>query len=235
MFFPIRDINPSRTAPIITKSIITINVIIFFYSTILYNHSIFVLKYSFIPAQMFGINLPYKIASIRGDTGLIESIFYSMFIHADFWHLLGNMWFLWIFGDNVEDLLGKARFIIFYILSGIGATLTHTFVNAIFSPNSLLVPTIGASGAISGVLGAYFVLFPGALIEAIFIIFPVLLPATVFIGFWFLMQVLYSFSGAPGVAWWAHIGGFLIGLFWVKHLLRKGKIYSRYFYGRLYR
>ncbi len=234
MFFPIRDINPSRTAPIVTKSIIAINVLVYIYSVLFYNHQLFVLKYSFIPAQIFGIELPSKLQLLRKGTGTLSSMFYSMFIHGDFWHILGNMWFLWIFGDNVEDVLGKVRFTFFYIISGLGATITHSIVNAILSPHSLIIPTIGASGAISGVLGAYLVLFPGAIVEAIFIIFPVFLPAFIFIGMWFLMQVLYSFSGVPGVAWWAHIGGFLIGFFWTKNLVNKGTIRKRYFYGRMY-
>jgi hypothetical protein len=137
-----------------------------------------------------------------------------MFLHGGFLHLLGNMWFLYIFGDNVEDRLGPSRFLAFYILSGMAAALIHLVTNW-HSP----LPTIGASGAIAGVMGAYFLLFPRARVLTMVPIFffPLLfeLPAIFFLGYWVLIQFFYaSVSGgqAGGVAWWAHIGGFIFGL-----------------------
>jgi hypothetical protein len=145
-----------------------------------------------------------------------------MFIHGGFWHILGNMWFLYIFGDNVEDRLGPFRYLFFYLLCGITSGLAHLALNW-----HSQVPTIGASGAIAGVMGAYFLLYPRAKIFTLIPIFflPLFfeIPAYVFLGIWFLLQFLSAAgtaSGAGGIAWWAHIGGFLAGMLFLKLFLR---------------
>jgi hypothetical protein len=152
-----------------------------------------------------------------------------MFLHGGWLHLIGNMWYLWIFGDNVEDRLGHFPFFIFYLLSGIGAGIVHTILNA-----NTFVPTIGASGAIAGVLGAYLVSYPFARVLTlvpIFVFIQVIeIPAMIVLGFWFVIQF---FSGAAalatagpnsgGVAWWAHVGGFVIGMVLIGLFPRKDR------------
>ena len=147
----------------------------------------------------------------------VFSFFSYMFLHGGFWHLLGNMWCLYIFGDNVEDNLGHLRYIVFYILCGLASGLSHVLINWHSG-----APTIGASGAIAGVMGAYFLLYPRAkvltLILIIIIPYLVELPAFIFLGIWFFLQFLSaSMSGGEGgIAWWAHIGGFLFGIVLLK-------------------
>ena len=200
---PIKDINPTRTKPIVTKMLVAINVIIFImtyfrpdFNQILYR---------------WGAK-PYYI--LHGQQ--IETIFTSMFLHVNFLHIGGNMLYLWIFGDNVEDSFGHFKFLIFYLASGVVGTIIHSLTEP-FSK----IPGIGASGAISGVMGAYLVLFPGAEILSIvilgFIITTIPIRAYFFVGFWFLLQLLYGmsslyFPGSAGIAYWAHIGGFIFGL-----------------------
>jgi len=146
----------------------------------------------------------------------------SLFLHGGWFHLIGNMWYLWIFGDNVEDRLGHFRFILFYLIVGVGAGVVHTGVNY-----DVRIPSVGASGAIAGVLGAYLILYPNArvltLVPILFIWQIIEIPAALVLGIWFLMQF---FSGATalavasategGVAWWAHIGGFVLGMILVR-------------------
>lgn len=159
-------------------------------------------------------------AFIRGEPvpllKLMFAPFASMFLHGGWMHLLGNMWFLYLFGDNVEDAMGHFRFLLFYLLSGLAATFAHVAVNPL-SP----IPIVGASGAISGVVGAYFVMFPTArvltLVPVFFFVDIVVLPALVFIGLWFLFQfwsgvLSLAVQHMGGVAWWAHIGGFIAGI-----------------------
>jgi membrane associated rhomboid family serine protease len=138
----------------------------------------------------------------------------SLFLHADIFHIGGNMLFLYVFGDNIEDALGHMTFFFFYLACGFTADLTH--ILSLSSPNELLIPTLGASGAISGILGAYIVMYPKAKILALILIrliWIIPIPAAVFIGFWFILQLLYTSLGiAGGVAYWAHIGGFIIGV-----------------------
>jgi len=149
---------------------------------------------------------------------MVIPLFTSLFLHGGWLHLLGNMWFLYIFGDNVEDFLGHRRYLLFYLVCGVGANL----IFLLFSPHTLS-PLVGASGAIAGVMGAYFILFPGARVLTlvpIFLFITVLeLPAYFFLGFWFIMQFLFGAfasaspeAAAGGVAWWAHVGGFLVGV-----------------------
>ncbi|UCD70603.1 MAG: rhomboid family intramembrane serine protease [Syntrophobacterales bacterium] len=215
---PIRDTIQSKTYPIIRNTIIGINVIVFLWQLGQGPDlkSIFNL-YGMVPIR-------YSDPGISGQFTFLQQLvpFFSyMFLHGGFLHLLGNMWFLYIFGDNVEDRLGASRFLAFYILSGMAAALIHLTTNW----NSPL-PTIGASGAIAGVMGAYFLLFPRSRVLTMvpIFIFPLLfeLPAVFFLGYWVVIQFLYaslSHGQAGGVAWWAHIGGFIFGLATIKLFL----------------
>jgi membrane associated rhomboid family serine protease len=210
---PIRDKNPTRRFPIVNVTIVAANVLAFVYEVSL-GPSIDVLfaRHAVIPAHV--------VAAVQGPVFLILpilSLFTSLFLHGGWAHLLRNMLYLWVFGDNVEDKLGRARFVMFYILCGVSASALHIYVN----PTSTM-PTVGASGAISGVLGAYLLLFPGArvvtLIPIFFFVQVAELPALVVLGLWFVMQFFYGIAslgmnsaGMGGVAWWAHIGGFVAG------------------------
>ncbi len=212
---PLRDTIQSKTYPIIRNIIIGINVLVFLWQLAQgpYLKRILFL-YGVVPIR-------YSDPGISGDFTILTQVvpFFSyMFLHGGFLHLLGNMWFLYIFGDNVEDRLGPSRFLAFYILSGIAAVSIHLATNW-HSP----LPTIGASGAIAGVMGAYFLLFPRSRVLTMVPIFffPLLfeLPAVFFLGYWVLIQFFYasvSHGQAGGVAWWAHIGGFIFGLVTVK-------------------
>lgn len=211
---PIRDKNPSGTFPYITIGIIVINVLIFLYELSLDSElGEFIMKYAVVPLKI-------KHYSQYPDLTFASISFpfvSSMFLHGGFIHLIGNMWYLWIFGDNIEDKLGHFKFFGFYILCGIIALSVHVLFNSQSD-----IPCIGASGAIAGVLGAYMVTFPYARIVTIvplFVFIQVIeLPAMVVLGFWFVIQffngatsITASTSGA-GVAWWAHIGGFAAGI-----------------------
>ena len=216
---PIRDTTPSKTVPVVNNTIIAINVVIFLVQLAqgpAQDH--FVYLYGLVPAKFTD---PRLAAYFSGLQPYI-SMFTFMFLHGGFFHLLGNMWFLYIFGDNVEDRLGSARYAIFYLLCGLSSGLTHLVFNAHSN-----IPTIGASGAIAGVMGAYFVLYPRSriltLIPIIFIPWFVEIPAYFFLGFWFLLQFLSaagSSGQAGGIAWWAHIGGFVFGIIFLKLLDR---------------
>lgn len=148
-----------------------------------------------------------------------------MFLHADIFHIGGNMLFLYVFGDNVEDTFGHLRYLLFYLLCGIVADLAH--ILSITSTTDLLIPTLGASGAISGVMGAYILLYPRARIETLILTFFVTIvsiPAVFFLGFWFLLQLLYTWLGMSGnIAYWAHIGGFVAGMILSLAVRRKRK------------
>lgn len=203
--FPIRDHNPSGRRPYVTLSLIAINIIVFaLYFPIMNNDAALATfwdNWAMIPAEI-----------TAGDD--YHTAITSMFLHGGFMHIAGNMLFLWIFGDNVEDAMGHIPFLIFYLLSGLGADALHIFTN----PNSP-VPTVGASGAIAGVLGAYILLYPKARVDVVLIliiIFKVLTwPAWVVLGAWMAMQLFGGFASSGvggGVAYWAHVGGFIIGL-----------------------
>ena len=209
---PIRDENPTRRFPVISLALIAANVAAFGYQVSLGPDlgAELVFTRGLIPA------LVWSLPSLGPDAvvPVVSSFFSSMFLHGDLLHLLGNMLFLWVFADNVEDRMGRARFVVFYLACGLLAAWTQVAV----LPGSA-VPMIGASGAISGVLGAYMLLFPGARILTVVPIFIFLqfvrLPALFVLGVWFLFQVLSSLWSDPargGVAWFAHIGGFVAGL-----------------------
>ena len=209
---PLHDDNPTKIIPFVTLSLIVVNVLIFFYQITLgvKGGGTFVFRYGAIPAVIFGHeSLPHRIMAIPASFSLIT----SMFLHGGFMHLIGNMWYLWIFGNNIEDAMGHGRFILFYVISGVVAAMTHAFTD----PGSV-IPMIGASGAISGVLGAYLLLYPRArvltLVPIWIFIRLIYLPAVFLLGFWFLIQI-YSgsiSSAGGGVAWFAHIGGFIAGM-----------------------
>ncbi len=200
---PIRDINPTHTTPIVTRTLVAINVLVFI-------ATFFNPKFPQI-VDTWGFKPIYLYLGVR-----LETLFTSMFLHADIHHIFGNMLYLWIFGDNVEDALGHEKFLIAYLTSGIVAAI----VQSIFSPFSL-VPMIGASGAISGVLGMYLLFYPRARIVTLlflgYFVTTAVLPAYHYIWFWFIMQfILGSISilnpVPAGVAYWAHIGGFVAGM-----------------------
>jgi membrane associated rhomboid family serine protease len=210
---PIRDQIPTSRTPVVTYALIAVNVIVFLGMYLFGgNQDVLVQEFALIPADV----------TSGLDPGDIVRIFTSMFMHAGLLHLGGNMLYLWIFGDNVEDRMGKLKYLAFYLVGGGVAALTHILTN----PHSQ-VPTVGASGAIAAVLGAYLVLFPQSrvvtLIPLGFYMRMTLLPAIVVLGLWFLLQLfsgVISFGGPDvgGTAFWAHIGGFVAGMLLAKVL-----------------
>lgn len=231
--FPLQDTNPSRSFPLVTWIIIVTNVLVFMAETAMDKKELEVVL------QAFGV-VPYRFLH-DFSAGEIATVFSSMFLHGGFMHLLGNMWFLHIFGDNVEDRMGSWNYLVFYLLAGFSAAMVQTMISAGDS-----TPMIGASGAISGVLGAYWVLYPQArvitLIPIFFIPHFVEIPAVFFLGLWFVMEFFsgfFSLSGATaddatgaatgGVAFWAHIGGFVFGIlvaqFFVKTMTTERRRY----------
>ncbi len=212
---PLKDNIPTRTAPIITITLVLVNIVIFLRSFTLPHGAVqhFLLKYALIPKELL------VAATIRPDLlpYNILTIFTSMFLHGGILHIGGNMLYLWIFGNNVEDAAGHFRFILFYLLSGVAAAL----VQCSFDPGSA-TPMIGASGAVSGILGAYLLLYPWAKVKTLIFIFifitTVDIPAMLLLSLWFLVQIV--FSHGQGVAWFAHIGGFLFGLTTIKLFTR---------------
>ena len=209
---PLRDDIPASRFPVVMTGIIVANVLAFLQEVRVGPHlQEMLIQYGIVPARYTEPAFAQQFTWAQQ----IFSFFSTMFLHGGWIHLLGNMWSLWIFGDNVEDRLGRVRFILLYLASGVAASVMHIFTN----PNSE-VPTIGASGAIAGVMGAYFRFYPHARVETIippFIFSVFRLPALVFLGWWFILQFLQgamSLGGrgeAAGVAWWAHVGGFAFG------------------------
>lgn len=209
--FPLRDSTPSRGWPLVNYAFIFFNLAVFLFEVRLEKRGFlepFIYQFGLIPARFF-----------QDPSARLVDIFTSMFLHGSWGHVLGNVWFLYIFGDNVEDNMGHVRYFFYYLLMGLGAAAAQLAA----SPSSNL-PMVGASGAIAGVLGGYFVLYPRArvltLLFVIFFIRVVELPAFFFLGFWFLIQAMNgvgSLTAAPirgemgGVAWWAHAGGFAAG------------------------
>ncbi|MBI5590153.1 MAG: rhomboid family intramembrane serine protease [Deltaproteobacteria bacterium] len=212
---PIRDTLSSKNYPVINTAIIGLNVLVFLIQLNQGGQAEqFIYVYGLVPARY---SVPH-IASYFSASQQLFSLFSFMFLHGGFWHLLGNMWSLYIFGDNIEDRIGSLRYLLFYLLCGLTSGLSHLLLN----PHSN-VPTIGASGAIAGVMGAYFLLFPKSriltLIPILFIPLFIEIPAYFFLGIWFLLQFLSaagSYGSAGGIAWWAHIGGFLSGMILLK-------------------
>jgi len=212
---PIQDQNPTSTRPYINWIFIIVNIIIFLYSILAVSFGDFLCTYGMKPAVITGLGPtgPTPCEDMRAfQNAGVYTFLTSMFLHGDPFHIGGNMLYLWIFGDNIEDRTGHWGYIVFYLASGAAASLAH-----IASGPSSLVPAVGASGAISGVLGAYIVIFPHARVRAIVFIGRfgqlIRLPAYILIGFWFVLQLLYTLIGATtGIAYFAHIGGFIAGL-----------------------
>ncbi|HWN75305.1 MAG TPA: rhomboid family intramembrane serine protease [Candidatus Udaeobacter sp.] len=206
---PLKDINPTRNFPFVNVMLISANVLVFLYQVTLSPHAAkaFILANATIPAR-----IPAFLAGHAPASVALFPLFSSMFLHGGLMHLLGNMLFLYIFGDNVEDAFGHIGYLFFYLLCGIGSGLIHVLFNL-----GSGIPALGASGAISGVMGAYAVMFPKHQILTFFLIFLIPVPAILILGYWFVLQFVAGINGlgmatAGGVAWWAHIGGFLMGV-----------------------
>jgi membrane associated rhomboid family serine protease len=214
---PIRDNVPTRSFPVLTVALIAANTVVWLWELGGRGLDYHVFAYSFYPCS---VNPPCvtDVATLR-DLPWYESVFSSMFMHASWTHFLGNMLFLWIFGNNVEDALGRVRFLGFYVLGGMAAALAQLVVTLVFANQvEQSIPNLGASGAIAAVLGAYFVLLPTASILTFIFFFLIPVPAVAFLGFWFLFQlwqggfaILHPEAGG-GVAFFAHVGGFVFGL-----------------------
>ncbi len=240
MVFPLYDDNSDRlTTPWVNYLLIAVNLLVFVFLQGLGTDEKFTYAYSTVPAEIAtgkDIVTPNRVVEqpLTGQRYLVPglqrtpipvylTIITSMFMHGGIAHILGNMLFLWIFGDNVEDRMGHARYLIFYLVCGVLASLSHIYATVAFSndPASLLIPSLGASGAISGVLGAYLLMFPSRRVTVILFRFLTVVPAYVAIGIWFAFQLINGLllsSGAQtgGVAYAAHIGGFAAGLVLVK-------------------
>jgi len=199
---PLRDVIPSGSTPVVTMALLAVNVVVFFYQWSL--------------GERAGTAFVFEWGVIPADFTLL-TMFTSMFLHGGFLHAGGNMLYLWIFGDNVEDRFGRGRFLFFYLLCGAAAAIAQT----LFNPDSR-IPMVGASGAVAGVMGAYFVMYPHSRIVTLipFLFLQIIeVPAVFFLGIWFLMQLLSGVgsiaqveAGTGGVAFWAHVAGFAVGV-----------------------
>ena len=216
---PLNDENPTRTRPVITVSLIVANASMWVYELV-HGVQLSVLDYGVIPQWMLrGISsgpilLPHGVqAQLLQEVPWPFTVLTAMFAHAGWLHLIGNMWFLWIFGDNLEDRMGRVRYVLFYLVCGVLATGTQVLA----TPSSV-APMVGASGAIAGVLGGYILLYPTARVRCLWVLIvfvtTIRVPAFILLGLWFLSQFLTPRES--GVAWEAHVGGFLAGLALVK-------------------
>jgi membrane associated rhomboid family serine protease len=213
--FPLRDDNPTKIAPVVTWALIAVNIAVFVYRLSLAprDAQIFAGQFGAIPAVVLGTkSLPDQFAVIPP----LMSIVTSMFLHGGWMHLVGNMWFLWIFGNNIEEAMGHVRYLAFYLICGILASASHILSN----PESV-IPSIGASGAIAGVMGAYIMLYPRARVWTLiflgFFVRVMHIPAGVILGFWILIQlvngsIMAGSQDIGGIAFWAHVGGFIAGV-----------------------
>jgi membrane associated rhomboid family serine protease len=225
--FPINDDAPRSTTPFVNYFLILLNTLIFLFEVSLAPRArdAFVFQFGFTP-----VNVNRWLAGYLPASAAIVPLFSSMFLHASWLHLIFNMWALAIFGDNIEDRLGHFRYLLFYIVCGLAADVTHY----LFNLNSR-IPSVGASGAIAGVMGAYFILYPTArVLTWVFFIFFIRLPAWLVLGYWFVLQFLAGAATAiasshettGGVAVWAHVGGFIAGLILIKILPARRYYYS---------
>lgn len=229
---PLYDTIRSRSFPFINIALIIVNVLVFFYEVSLgVNVDRFILYYSIVPARYSNPFIAAKFTLLEQSLPFIT----SMFLHGGWFHLIFNMWFLWIFGDNVEDRMGHFRYLIFYLICGVAAGVLHLVTNWHSD-----IPTLGASGAIAGVMGAYFLLFPFSrvivLVPLLFFPFFFEIPAFFFLGFWFLVQFYGGYADLLGVtgefaniAWWAHIGGFVSGMLLVPFFKKSKRAYRRFY------
>jgi membrane associated rhomboid family serine protease len=235
MIFPIGDDNSDRTsAPILNYLLIAINILVFVFLQGGGTNDKFTYAYSTVPQEIkTGVDIdrpvPVEFGNQRGTIDLQPTqptvyitLLTSMFMHGGWMHLLGNMLFLWIFGDNLENRMGRFRYLIFYLVTGLAASLAHVFSTFAFGDNPF-IPSLGASGAISGVLGGYLVLFPRRQVRVIMMRMLTTVPAIVAIGLWFVLQLIQAFGviaagpqSGGGVAFMAHVGGFVAGLILVK-------------------
>ena len=221
MFIPLKDLNPRRSYPIVNTTLILLNVLVFFYQYTLppYAFKTFMIANATVPARF-----PAWLSGHAPFEAAFLPLLTSMFLHSGIAHIAGNMLFLWIFGDNVEDFYGHFTYLLFYLVCGIGSGLLHVLFNM-----SSTVPALGASGAISGVMGAYALLYPRSRILTLVFIFLVPIPAVIILGYWFILQFLSGISSlavgagaSGGVAWWAHVGGFLLGML-ITSMARRGQ------------
>lgn len=238
------DDSDRRSTPYVNYLLIAINIFVFIYYQQLGSNIHLTYSYATVPAEIISghdivtaatrVQDPVsgQVVTIPGlGVTLIPvwlTLITSMFMHGGIAHLLGNMLYLWIFGDNLEDKLGHARYLGFYILCGVIASLTHVFSDYLFGENHL-IPTLGASGAVSAVMGGYLLLFPTKRVTILFIIFFIRVPAYIILGFWILLQLANGTgylggSEASGIAYAAHIGGFFAGFFLIKKFLPAGKL-----------
>ena len=225
---PLRDENPSGSVPLVTIGLIALNCAVFLYEVVLGpDVREFMFAWGMVPARL---TLAVR-SGAEPIAGPAITVLTSMFLHGGWMHLIGNMWYLWLFGDNVEDRLGSLRYLVFYLTGGLVAAL----IQFLTGPTSRL-PMMGASGAIAGVLGAYAVTFPRARVITLLPFFPfiqiVALPALVLLGLWFIYQLLVGAvalagSVGGGVAWWAHIGGFAFGMVAIRPLTPRRRTPSR--------
>lgn len=209
--FPISDSLPSGKIPIVNLFLIGINLFVFYNQFTASSQEQFILQYSLIPAN---INL--------SDLSSLLPFITSMFLHGGFFHIASNMWFLWVFGDNVEAHIGKFNFLALYIISGIVGNVAQFIVNPASD-----IPMLGASGAVSGILGSYYILFPRSNIKTLLLFFFFIsvteIPAVIYIFYWFIIQLFSGLASLPfsfatgGIAFWAHVGGFLTGLLLVRN------------------
>ncbi|MGA8216300.1 MAG: rhomboid family intramembrane serine protease [Candidatus Sulfotelmatobacter sp.] len=224
---PLRDDQPRYSTPWVNYFLIGLNLVIFFFEATLDPRSLELL------IRQFGV-VPSHLASFLSGSpkysfpAVVLPFFTSMFLHGSWLHVIGNMWFLYIFGDNVEDYLGHFKYLVFYLLGGLIAMATQVAVN----PHSA-VPTVGASGAIAGILGAYFVLYPKARVLTWFFVFVLWIPAWIILGYWFVLNFLSGTETAlsvhrqnmGGVAFWAHVGGFVAGAVMIKLFPERSRRY----------
>jgi rhomboid family protein len=207
---PLKDINPTRTTPVVNILLIVANVVIFFYMVGTMTPAAgnaFIMANGTVP-----LRVTLFLQGRATAEGALLPLVTSMFLHGGLMHLAGNMLFLWVFGDNVEDYFGHLGYLVFYLVCGVGSGLIHVLFNL-----GSRIPAVGASGAISGVMGAYAVLYPRHRILTFFFVFLIPVPAILILGYWFVIQFLEGVGGVGmgstgGVAIWAHIGGFLIGV-----------------------
>ena len=228
--FPLKDNVPTRSFPIVTVALIAADFAVWiFYQLPHLGRS--VVEYGYQPCAVVSSCPPGAAVG----HGWPATAFASMFMHGSWLHIIGNMLFLWIFGNNVEDAMGRGRFLVFYLASGLAATAAQTVVTLWFGTNAAAaVPTLGASGAISGVLGAYLVLLPFARVLTLIVVVPIEVPAFLFLGFWFGFQLweggfsIVHPQAAGGVAFFAHVGGFAFGVLTVRLFMVRPPLKPRY-------
>ena len=236
MALPLRDNVPTSTFPVVTVALIVVNVIVFIWEWTGTPLDVDVIHYGYYPCEVEG---PCVGVALQNDLPFVASLFTSMFMHGDILHIGGNMLFLWIFGNNVEDALGRVRFLLWYLAAGIAATALQTIVTLWFgSAQDASIPNIGASGAIAGVLGAYLVILPRASVLTAFFLgfffFLQEIPAMVYLGLWFLFQLwqggfsILEPEAGGGVAFFAHVGGFVFGLATIRLVTQRRPLRPRY-------